>query len=332
MIDFILTFLIQLEWLQIIAKEQGLARKLQLVSTDDGDADTDNIGGNEYTTNEESALEFNRRKNDLASKIELLPLELSERRKLIEGKISAIKEQQEIEQTLNQMVLLSRQREHHLQNQLSKLRQESEASALEHDSPSRTTSTTKRTTKPMDRPKIRQAAKDSLPVLQMIARLLHSDPQETASTNLQHVPQLSKSVHEELQPLLSIIESNASKTGRFSHVYYRALNAVQHSSDNPDQATPHADQFRALFPHGAPSLTSLFQTNQESTVMVSILLELDKQGGSMALADLTRFVQDLAKEQGRSEQEAIQCIYTLVGVGLVIIDRSQNDSIVKIPN
>ncbi|KAG1087113.1 hypothetical protein G6F42_020731 [Rhizopus arrhizus] len=126
------------------------------------------------------------------------------------------------------------------------------------------------------------------------------------------------------------IDLYASTTGIYSRVYYKILNFVQHNGENTAQATSHLDRFRAIFPNAVPTFTGFFQTNQESNVIASILLELDNNDKSMAMADLTRFVQDLAKEQGYSEQEAIQCIYTLVGVGLVIIDRSQTESIVRI--
>ncbi|GAN10336.1 hypothetical protein MAM1_0344d09874 [Mucor ambiguus] len=314
-------------------EEQELLRRFHSMNTDDGDIDMNDVSADENTSNEQSALYFNRVKKEKALKIEALPLELSERRKLIEARILEIKEQQEIEQTLSQMVLLST--EHHksfLQEQMSKYRREWEALLLKQNNPSRTTTTTKRTIKPMGKSRIRRAAQDSLPLLQKTARLLNSDYPEAASSNLQNLPQLSRSLHEELQSLVSTIESSASRAATFPHVYYRALNSVQQTGENQDQATPHPDQFRALFPNGAPDIASLFQANHESKVISSILLELDKQNDSMALADLTRFVQNLAKGQGYSEQEAIQCIYTLVGVGLVIIDRSQNDSIVKIPN
>ncbi|KAK4511017.1 Glutamate decarboxylase 2 [Mucor velutinosus] len=317
---------------KMVAEEQELIKRLDSMHTDDGDIDMDNVGVNEYSSNEQSALDFDQVKNEKALKIEALPLELSARRNMIEGRTAEIKEQQEIEQTLSQMILLST--EHHksfLQEQMSKYRQEWEALVLEQDSPSESTSIIKRAIKPMSKSIIRRATQDSLPLLQKTARLLHSDHQGTASPNLRNVPQLSRSLYEELQPLVSTIESSASRTGVFPHVYYRALNFVQQNGEHQNQSTPHPDQLRALFPKGAPAVPSLFQPNQESKVMASILLELERHNESMALADLTQFVQDLAKERGHSEQEAIQCIYTLVGVGLVIIDRSQNDSIVKIP-
>ncbi|CAO3649186.1 unnamed protein product [Mucor fragilis] len=310
----------------MVAEEQELIKRFDSMNADDGDVDMDDVGVDEYRLNEQSALDFNQLKNEKALKIDALPLELSERRKMIETKALEIKVQQETEQTLSQMVLLSTEHhKSHLLEEVSKYRQEWEALVSTKDDLSGTTSAAKRTNKPMAKSKTRRTTNDSLPLLQKTARLLHSEPQGTASPNLRNVPQLSRSLYEELQPLVSTIESSASKTDIFPHVYYQALDAVQRGAEN----SPHPDQFRAIFPNSTPTATSIFQANQESKVIASILLELDKQNDSMALADLTRFVQDLAKGQGYSEQEAIQCIYTLVGVGLVIIDRSQNDSIVK---
>ncbi|KAL7335743.1 hypothetical protein PS15p_201170 [Mucor circinelloides] len=292
--------------------------------------DSDNDGGddNEYSISEQSILDFNEVKNEKASIVDILPLELSERQEMINITISKIKEQQEIEQTLRQMVLISTEhRKTFLLEQLSECSQEWKM--LEH-SPSKAKATTKRTNKPVAKPTTKPMPKDNLPILQKTARLLHSDHQGTSSPDLRNLIQLSKSFQDERQPFMLSIDLYASTTGIYSCVYYKILNFVQHNGENTALATSHLDRFRAIFPNAVPTFTGFFQTNQESNVIASILLELDNNDKSMAMADLTRFVQDLAKEQGYSEQEAIQCIYTLVGVGLVIIDRSQTESIVRI--
>lgn len=330
----------------MVAVAQLEQQRLNSMNTNDSDND-DGGDDNEYSISEQSILDFNEVKNEKASIIDILPLELSERQEMINITMSKIKEQQEIEQTLRQMVLISTEhRKTFLLEQLSECSQEWKMLGrnskskefvlpcsylvLKEHSPSKAKATTKRTNKPMAKPTTKPMPKDNLPILQKTARLLHSDHQGTALPDLRNLIQLSKSFQDERQPFMLSIDLYASTTGIYSRVYYKILNFVQHNGENTAQATSHLDRFRAIFPNAVPTFTGFFQTNQESNVIASILLELDNNDKSMAMADLTRFVQDLAKEQGYSEQEAIQCIYTLVGVGLVIIDRSQTESIVRI--
>ncbi|EPB88189.1 hypothetical protein HMPREF1544_05022 [Mucor circinelloides 1006PhL] len=315
---------------KMVAVAQLEQQRLNSMNTNDSDND-DGGDDNEYSISEQSILDFNEVKNEKASIIDILPLELSERQEMINITMSKIKEQQEIEQTLRQMVLISTEhRKTFLLEQLSECSQEWKMLVLKEHSPSKAKATTKRTNKPMAKPTTKPMPKDNLPILQKTARLLHSDHQGTALPDLRNLIQLSKSFQDERQPFMLSIDLYASTTGIYSRVYYKILNFVQHNGENTAQATSHLDRFRAIFPNAVPTFTGFFQTNQESNVIASILLELDNNDKSMAMADLTRFVQDLAKEQGYSEQEAIQCIYTLVGVGLVIIDRSQTESIVRI--
>ncbi|KAG1088247.1 hypothetical protein G6F42_020339 [Rhizopus arrhizus] len=109
---------------KMVAVAQLEQQRLNSMNTNDSDND-DGGDDNEYSISEQSILDFNEVKNEKASIIDILPLELSERQEMINITMSKIKEQQEIEQTLRQMVLISTEhRKTFLLEQLSECSQE----------------------------------------------------------------------------------------------------------------------------------------------------------------------------------------------------------------
>ncbi|KAI8642620.1 hypothetical protein BD408DRAFT_482644 [Parasitella parasitica] len=166
-----------------------------------------------------------------------------------------------------------------------------------------------------------------------IDRLLHSSLQEETTTDLNDLSRLFASIQKEIQTQLAHlkqVESNERHEQAAGLVYLKVLDFIQHHNEKKHHVIPNFDQFRTIFPNCRLTDTGFLEINKESRVLTWILSKLNGNGRSMLWTDLTRFVQELAEKQNYPEQEAIQCIHKLVGLGLAVIDRSQNESVVRL--
>lgn len=71
------------------------------------------------------------------------------------------------------------------------------------------------------------------------------------------------------------------------------------------------------------------ELSKDASIVTPILLKLFEEG-QVKLSTLTSYVEDLAKKNGFTERQSIQCIYKLVAADLLVIDRSHKDSLVKL--
>ncbi|KAI7899213.1 uncharacterized protein BX663DRAFT_215482 [Cokeromyces recurvatus] len=110
-------------------------------------------------------------------------------------------------------------------------------------------------------------------------------------------------------------------------VYKKLLDfIIQHNNDDSRPTVVNLEIFNELFPDNKEINTNFFKVNEEANVLTTILLQL-YSNNNMTLMDLTEFIQNYAKQHHFSEEEAVQSIYKLVGLDLLVIDRTQNDSI-----
>lgn len=117
------------------------------------------------------------------------------------------------------------------------------------------------------------------------------------------------------------------------HVHHLALKDL-----GEEEQKVNMEEFNALFEHNKHENVPDFNIPKETLLSTAILLKLfdqqQSEGGDLPLASLDAYVQQIAKQHHISEEEeedkSSQAIYTLSASGLVSIDRSHKDSLVKL--
>ncbi|KAI9481712.1 MAG: hypothetical protein EXX96DRAFT_567754 [Benjaminiella poitrasii] len=150
-----------------------------------------------------------------------------------------------------------------------------------------------------------------------------------SSTENENIMRLLESIQNEIEPYLNQLKEIGIKERQEQaarNAYQKILSFIKYHDTTENSAPLNLERFNELFPANTETDTSFFKVNEEANVLTTILLQL-LACQNMPLADLTLFIQDYAKQHNLSEGEAVQSIYKLVGLDLIAIDRTQNDSI-----